>query len=109
MSYSYGTTPDSEVTKRAHEQCPDGYRMHIKAQSEWTVLSLCVNVGIDASLEAFVHSTFDHTTGQCLVHPTELHILVRRLAELAERDAEHAEEAESFRGAILDTLGIEEV
>jgi len=102
-SFNYGQTPDEVVKNKAMAQTPRGYPMHIKSQSEWAVIAKAVNKGIDAHLEGFTKSTFDPKTGRCIVHPQELHILVRRLGE------EDDEESQSLRSAILETLDIEEI
>ena len=70
----------------------------------WEVLSEAWNQGIDSHLEALTErSTADASTGQVLIHPEELHVLVRRLAEA------DSEEAHDFRGCILASLDIEEI
>ena len=78
---------------------PDGYPMKIVDPEEWAAIAQAVNQGIDGHLEAIIErSTFDN--GHCLVHPDELHVLLRRLVDTA---------GEDLRSCILYTLGIEEV
>lgn len=103
-SYSFGMTPKEVITKRCQEQCPDGYPMCIRSRGEWAIIAQAVNEGIDSHLEAVtVRSSFDSTTGKCLVHPEELHVLLRRLSE------SESAEAWSLRVGILSTLDIEEI
>ena len=98
-TYSYGTTPDSIIRKAVNEQCPDGYPMEIKDSEEWESIANAVNQGIDGYLEAITErSTFDN--GHCLVHPDELHVLLRRLVDT---------NGDDLRSCILYTLGIEEI
>ena len=90
------------------KQCPGGYQMEIKSEREWVVIAAAVNQGIDAHLEAVSdRSSFDATTGKCLVHPDELHVLLRRLFELADQECSNEPGPEDLAGAILDTLGLE--
>ena len=102
-SYSYGTTPDEVIKTKALEQTPSGYNMHIKNAEEWKMIAEAVNQGIDAHLEGFTRSKFDNKTGQITIHPEELHILLRRLADL------DTDNAISLRTDILQTLGVEEI
>ena len=102
-SYSYGCTPAAEITKACKAQCPNGYNMTIRSQREWKVIAHAVNQGIDSHLEAFTQSTFNSQTGECLIHPEELHTFLRRL------DESNVEDGMSLRVDILSTLGIEEV
>ncbi len=77
---------DRKVFEAAHKQCPKGFPMTIRSPKEWQAIAHCVNQGIDSHLEAITErSKFDHTTGECLVHPDELHVLVRRLSECGEQ------------------------
>jgi hypothetical protein len=95
---------NTEAIKQAvHDQCPNGYRMVIRNQGDWTAISKAVNQGIDSYLEGFAQSTFDNDTGKCNIHPDEVHILVRRLLE------DSSERSEDLGRAILSTLGLEEV
>lgn len=101
---SFGETPDDEIRAAVRLQCPDGYPMTLRCKDEWRALAAAWNQGIDAHLEALTErSSADATTGVVLVHPDELHVLLRRLAEGG------SEEGESLRSAILSTLDIEEV
>lgn len=102
VSYTYLETPDNVIKTLVRQQCPDGYTMRIRCQTEWGAIAACVNEGIDSHLEAITdRSSFNAETGECCVHPDELHVLCRRLID--------HEEAWDLRGAILDTLGIEEI
>ena len=106
MSYqcSFGETPDELIKMACNEQCPDGYSMEFRSQQEWEVIANAVNKGIDSHLEAVTsRSTFDATTGKCLVHPDELHVLLRRLFD------DGGDESWLLRGDILTTLDIWEV
>lgn len=80
------------------EECmkvhPELFPMHIKSQDEWDIIVAVVNQGIDAHLEAFTRSTFEDD-GQCVIHPEEMHIFLRRLEENG------AEEAYSLREDII--------
>ena len=102
-TYSFGECPEDVIRKAVTQQCPGGYRMEIKSQDEWKVISDAVNIGIDGHLEGFTKSSFDDRTGKCNIHPEELHILLRRLFE------SESNEAWSLRSDILSTLGIEEI
>jgi len=102
-TYSIGETPENVIREAASEQCPGGYFIHIKNQADWDVIVNEVNKGIDPSLEAFIDSTFDETTGKCNIAVNELPILLRRLFE------SETEESWSLREDILSTLGIEEI
>lgn len=116
LTFSYGMTPDETVKLRVNEQCPKGYPMTIKSPVEWRTIVWAIDQGIDSHLEAITtRSKFDHTTGQCTVHPDELHVLLRRLyafgdsaAQIA-RNPRQADEAWDLRTAILSTLNIEEL
>lgn len=112
--YTYGETPDEVIRSACERQCPAGYPMTIRSQGDWEVIAEAVSMGIDAHLEALTsRSSFDATSGKCLVHPAELHVLLRRLREIDERedgeDGEDISAAASLRLAILSTLEIEEV
>jgi len=117
QTFSYGSTPDAVIKKSALEQCPDGYPMHLKSHQEWAALAAAWNQGIDSHLEALTErSSADDSTGVVLVHPAELHVLLRRLNELdgatlfPDWDYEReSNPAENLRQSILCTLGIEEV
>ncbi len=102
-SYSEGECPDQVVTEAAKSQTPDGYPMTIRDQETWSAIAKAVNMGIDSHLDAFTKSSFDCKTGKCLVHPDELHILLRRLFDNGDEDSCR------LRTDILSTLGIEEV
>lgn len=107
-TYSFGATPEGLIKERCHAQCPDGYPMTIRSDSEWAAIAACVNTGIDSHLEAVTErSSFDASTGECLVHPDELHVLLRRLGECEWSD--DYEDGPSLRSCILETLGIEEI
>lgn len=104
QTYNFGNAPSEVITTACQSQCPDGYSMHIKSQVEWQTISHAVNQGIDSHLEALTsRSSFDHDTGQCLVHPEELHVLLRRMFNSGD------DESWSLRSAILSTLDIEEI
>lgn len=112
--FSFGLTPDEVIRSAAREQCPGGYPMLLRGQEEWAALSEAWNQGIDSYLEAITErSSADSSTGAVVVHPDELHALLRRL-----RDDDYRREWSStivedaglaLRSAILTTLGIEEV
>ncbi len=103
-TYSFGETPDDVIRAAVREQCPHGYPMTLRAQDEWNALAAAWNQGIDGHLEALTErSSADATTGKVLVHPDELHVLLRRFAE------DGGEEATMLRVDILSTLEIEEV
>lgn len=110
QTFTYGTTPKEVIIAACKEQCPDGYHMTIRCQDEWGWIAQAVNKGIDAHLEALTErSTFDN--GTCLVHPEELHVLLRRLDEIGmemEPDLQ-GDDPCSLRTAILSTLDIEEI
>lgn len=104
MTYSYGGTPPNVITAACKEQCPKGYPMVIKSQTEWSAIASAWNQGIDSHLEALSkRSSADPYTGKVLIHPEELHVLLRRLG-----DSDN-EEANMLRVDILTTLGIEEI
>lgn len=103
VSFSFGTTPPEIIKERTMQQTPSGYPMTIRSQDEWTAITKAVNQGIDSYLEAFTRSKFDHTTGQCVIHPEEMTTFLRRLYE------DGGDEAWGLRSAILETLGIEEI
>lgn len=113
-SYSLGDTPEELIKSAAQKQCPDGYPMTIKDPEEWTVIAEAVNQGIDSHLEALTErSSFDASTGKCLVHPAELHVLLRRLYEQGDDTTRWAQDEMplgwDLRSGILFTLGIEEI
>lgn len=102
--FSMGHTPPELITRLCREQCPNGYPMTLRSQSEWSVLSAAWNQGIDSHLEALTErSSADECTGRVNVHPDELHTLLRRLFEDGD------DEAWSLRSSILSTLGVEEI
>jgi len=97
-------TPTEVITEACKTQCHNGYHMLIRSNEEWSAIATAVNEGIDSHLEALTErSIFNSSTGQCNVHPEELHVLLRRL------DENGSDEGSSLRVAILDTLGIEEI
>ena len=98
-TYSYLTTPKEVITFAVKED----YKMLIRSQREWEVIAEAVNQGIDSHLEGFTKSYFNAYTGEIRIHPSELHILIRRLGE------SENEEALSLRSDILTTLDIEEI
>jgi len=103
LSFTFGATPEKIIKEKTMQQTPSGYPMTIKSQNEWTAIANAVNKGIDAHLEGFTRSKFDHTTGECLIHPEEMTTFLRRLYENGD------EESWGLRSAILETLGIEEI
>jgi hypothetical protein len=113
--FTCGCTPDAVIKAAALEQCPSGYHMTLN-ERDWEALAAAWNQGIDSHLEGMARSYADASSGQVVVHPEELHILIRRLNEL---DAEkmwpdwnlgqHNYPNESLRQDILSTLGIEEI
>ena len=99
-----GETPRDLIAQLAHAQTPEGYPMTIRCSDEWSAIADAVNDGIDARLEAVTdRSSFDASTGECLVHPDELPCLLGRLHE-SDREI-----AWSLRSGILQTLGVEEI
>ena len=112
-TFTLGTTPAALITELCTEQCPDGYPMVIKSQREWRILSLAWNQGIDSHLEALTgRSSADASSGAVNVHPSELHVLLRRLFEADMSQGfgmADIDEAWSLRTDILSTLGVEEV
>lgn len=110
--FTYGTCPADVIRIAVNTQCPNGYPMTIKSQREWKWISDAVNQGIDSHLEALTQrSTFNVSTGECNVHPDELHVLLRRLGEMEceEEDEENGDSPHDLRSCILSTLDIEEV
>lgn len=102
-TYSYGTTPYNVITSACKQFCPNGFKMLIRNPLEWKIIANAVNQGIDSYLEGFTRSTFNSDNGECLIHPEELHILLRRLNET------DSDDALSLRTDILSTLEIEEI
>jgi hypothetical protein len=102
-TYSYLSTPEQVIKNTTKSQCKNGYPMIIKSKEEWKAIAKAVNEGIDAHLEAFTKSSFNAITGEILIHPTELHILLRRLGESDNK------QSHSLRSNILQTLNIEEI
>jgi len=111
-TYSWGMTPDEIIKTQSIEYYP----IELVCQNEIDAVSDAVNLGIDSHLEAITErSTFEHferTLGngqviasglRCVIHPEELHVLLRRLNE------GNSEEGESLRSCILSTLDIEEI
>ena len=115
-TFSYGATPD-EAIKKAAKQCSTGFHMTLQNQEEWKALSAAWNQGIDSHLEALTErSQADSNTGKVVVHPEEVHVLVRRLGELDGEalwpDWNYEREnnpAENLRQGILSALDIEEI
>jgi hypothetical protein len=111
--YTFGECPEDIIKEAVTCQCPDGYNMTIKDDETWGWIAACVNEGIDSHLEALtLRSTFDN--GACLVHPEELHVLLRRLLEMGWNQTEDqiegiADSPHGLRSSILSTLDIEEV
>jgi len=104
QTYSIGTCPSKVIKSACLLQCPDGYTMTIRNKDEWKIIAHAVNQGIDSHLEALTaRSSFNSTTGECIVHPEEIHVLLRRFHDSGE-DA-----AWSLRSDILSTLDIEEI
>lgn len=102
QTYSFGCVPDSVIKQACLEQCPDGYPMTIRSKSEWADIAACWNQGIDSHLEAITQrSHADSNSGEILVHPEELHVLLRRLFDL------DTEDAWGLYSDILSTLDIE--
>jgi len=103
LTFSYGMTPEDIIKEKVTLHAPNGYPMHLKSQDDWSMIAKVVNQGIDAHLEGFTRSTFDNSTGKCLIHSEEMTTFLRRLLELEDP------EADDFRTSILTTLDIEEV
>jgi hypothetical protein len=110
-SFTLGTTPEALIKRLARKQCPDGYPMTLRSEREWRCLAAAWNRGIDSHLSALTErSSADETTGEVMVHPDELHVLLRRLFEADGLDSEaDLDESWSLRTSILSTLGVEEV
>jgi predicted molibdopterin-dependent oxidoreductase YjgC len=101
-TYNYGSTPFEVIKKACNKQCPQGYSIVTHTQNEWDIIAGVVNQGIDSHLEAITErSKFNN--GECLIHPDELHVFLRRL------DETELEDACQLRVDILGTLGIEEI
>lgn len=92
-------------------QCPNGYSMTIKSPAEWQFIASAVNMGIDAHLEAVSsRSSFDAATGKCVVHPDELHTLLRRLYELAQNtDQDDIVSGSDLAESILVSLDLDDI
>ena len=104
LTFTFGETPPAIITVQCREQCPHGFPMLLRSQSEWKALSDAWNQGIDSHLEALTErSKADPSTGDVLVHPDEMCTLLRRLFEAGD------DESWSLRTDILSTLDIEEV
>jgi hypothetical protein len=102
-SFPFGNTPAAIIRKTVAAQCPDGYPMTIRSQSDWTIIAEAWNQGIDSHLEALTtRSSADASTGQVNIHPDELHVFLRRLLE------SESDEAWALRSDILSTLDIHE-
>lgn len=103
QTYSFGCCPDEVIRKACNHNCPHGYELHTYYnQAEWAIIADCVNEGIDSHLEAITaRSKFNN--GMCIIHPDELHVLLRRLYENGDSAAW------CLRSDILQTLEIEEV
>ena len=102
QTYSFGLVPDTVIKSACALQCPSGYNITIRSKSEWRDIAECWNQGIDSHLEAITErSTADSHSGEILIHPEELHVLLRRLVELG------TEDADSLYSGILSTLDIE--
>ena len=83
--------------------------MMIRSDVEWKAIAKCVNEGIDSHLEAITErSTLNSSIGECVIHPEELHVLLRRMIE-TEGEFDPFGEVMSLRTDILCTLGIEEI
>jgi len=102
--FSFGMTPSDLINRLCNEQCPNGYPMTIRSQSEWDVITEAWNQGIDSHLEAITErSKANSRTGEIVIHPDELACLLRRLCD------SDSDEAMSLRIDILYTLGIQEI
>ncbi len=102
QTFSFGAVPSEVITAACQDQCPAGYPMTIRSKSEWADIAECWNQGIDSHLEAITsRSSANSSTGSIVVHPEELHVLLRRLVELG------TEDADSVYSVILSTLDIE--
>ena len=109
-TYSAGMTPP-DVIKEAFTK---PYPMSLTGEDAQAVVK-AVNQGIDSHLEAISNrSLFEWSTRaigtrggtaalDCVVHPEEMPVLLRRLLEMED------EAAESLRSAILSSMDIEEV
>ncbi len=118
--YSWGETPQAVIEQVARERYPEGFPMRITCRLEWKALAAAWNQGIDSHLEAITsRSRADADTGEVLVHPAELGVLLRRLHELDlndKGDEDARDQADTtgsaagcLRGAILTHFDIEEI
>lgn len=94
------------IDVKCAEQCPYGYPMEIASLHEWSAIAEAVSVPIDEYGESITNlSTFDE--GNCVVHPTELKTLVRRLMEGGDTRQSVREAGQSLALGICFTLDIE--
>lgn len=109
FSAMWSTPLGAEIRNRALAQCPNGYPMTIRDKNEYAAIAQAWNVGIDSYLEALTDRS-SANEGKFLIHPEELHTLVRRLMEDVGNNEEEdpiREAAESLASGICQTLGIE--
>ncbi len=101
-----------EIKKRAIEQCPDGYEISTSNAKTFEAIRDAWNLGIDSHVEAItersscnVRAEGSRRMSRCvadiIIHPEELHVLVRRLMESGD------ERAEDLASSICSTLEIE--
>ena len=90
-------------------ECPEGYRIVSKCSDEQNALIEAWNEGIDSHLEGFTQSSCcgEHGVLFLRMHPTELHILVRRLMTHEYGSEVLKDAADSLASGICCTLEIE--
>jgi hypothetical protein len=102
---TYNDEVYADLKKRvAAEQGDEHFHMQLVAD-DYAALAEAWNKGIDSHLEALTERSSVEQIGHkadCLIHPEELPVLIRRLFE-----GEH-ESAESLASGILHALNIEE-
>ena len=101
-----------EIKKRVLDQCPDGYEMtFLNSSKDLISIVNAWNHGIDSYLEALTARSLyfpcnprdysNMSRSMFIIHPEELHVLIRRLLE------DDDENANSLASDICSTLGIE--
>jgi len=109
-TYTFGTTPNDVILKALREQLGNKpYDMTV-SRSDEPVVVRCVNQGIDSHLEAITQLEHGREEGNILGNRLEVSLGHESLCVLLRRLFEDGSEAAwGLRGAILDSLGIEEV
>ena len=103
----------AEIKNRANKQCPNGFNISTRSESEYDAIARAWNQGIDSHLEAITErSSTIQTDGRAYftIHPDELHVLVRRLMEDPENETWDASRenppGEDLAFGICNVLGI---